>query len=304
MPGFRTETEYIMLRKDFVENYMIEANGAYVKVYLYTLMLAAEGAAAEQLEIAKSLNLLESDVKNALDYWKDKGLLEYKGEDIIIKSTFGKSSEKSAGQIAKIMLEDPDLSGLCNHIIPMLLKKPVTPKDMQTIYWMYDELGFSPTMIAALIEYCASNGKDSVQYAEKVAVTWSEKGIDSIDKIERHIKAEKERKSYFYSLRKLMGISDRPLHQKEEEYLKKWSTDLNMKEDMVALAYEYCIMQTSKLSFPYMDSILENWNKKNIHDVDSAEKEHSSFKGRHSEKGFDVYADDMDHTSLEELTRK
>ncbi|MCD8391489.1 MAG: DnaD domain protein [Firmicutes bacterium] len=306
MPGFKTKTEYILLPKDFVSDYMSEANGAYVKVYLYALMLASENRSEEQLEVAKALNLLESDVKNAFDYWKDKGLLEYDGADIVMKTASAGTSDgkKSAGQIAKIMLENSDLSGLCNQIIPSLLKKPITPKDMQTVYWMYDELGFTPEMIAVLIEYCASNGKDSVQYAEKVAVTWSEKGLNTIEKMERYIENEKKRKSYFYSIRKLMGISDRPLHQKEEEYLRKWSADLNMNEDMVALAYEYCIMQTSKLSFPYMDSILENWDKKNIHDVESAEAEHTNFQGKRSEKGFDVYADNIDHGSLEELTQK
>lgn len=302
MPKFGIKTDYVMLRRDFINDYMLDANGAYVKVYLYALMLAADGEAQEQSDIAKRLNLLESDVKNAFEYWKGKGLLTFDGTDVVIQSVAPTVGEKSGGDIAGRMLEDPDLSGLCSSLIPALLQKPVTPADMRTIYWLYDELGFTPEMIMTLLEYCVEIGKGSVKYAEKVAITWNEKGINTVDKMEAHIRREKERKTYFYSIRKLMGISDRPLHPKEEEYLKKWSEDWKMGEDMVALAYEYCIMQTSKLSFPYMDTILENWNRKNIHDAEGAEKEHSAFKGRRSEKGFDVYTDDVDHSSLEDLT--
>ena len=89
----------------------------------------------------------------------------------------------------------------------------------------------------------------------------------------------------------------------EEEYLRKWNEEFNMSEDMVALSYEYCIMQTGKLSFPYMDSILENWNGKNIHDIAAAQLEHESFKSAKNDSNFEVYNDDADHDELEKKLR-
>ena len=77
-----------------------------------------------------------------------------------------------------------------------------------------------------------------------------------------------------------------------------------MNEDMVALAYEYCIMQTNKLSFPYMDTILSNWRAKNIRTVEAAENEHSQFKSPRSEKSFNVYRDNVNHSELEQLMRE
>ena len=47
---------------------------------------------------------------------------------------------------------------------------------------------------------------------------------------------------------------------------------------MVELAYEYCIMQTTKLSFPYINSILKRWHELNIHNVADAKKDHEDFK--------------------------
>ena len=169
---------------------------------------------------------------------------------------------------------------------------------------MYDGLGLAPDAILMVIEYCVSKDKRSVAYAEKVAVTWCERGINTIETIDAYIKAESERANYFYSLRKLFGISDRPLSKKEEEYLKKWNEEFGMDEDMVALAYEYCIMQTNKLSFPYMDTILSNWRAKGIRTVADAEREHSQFKNPRSEKSFGVYRDNVNHSELEQLMRE
>ena len=73
MPSFKTNMDFVPVSTEFIEKYMVRANGSYVKVYLYASYLAAKNEGAEQAEIASSLNLLESDVKNAFDYWKDTG---------------------------------------------------------------------------------------------------------------------------------------------------------------------------------------------------------------------------------------
>ena len=86
-----------------------------------------------------------------------------------------------------------------------------------------------------------------------------------------------------------------------ETYLKTWHESYNMSEDMIALAYEYCIIQTAKLSFPYMDKIIERWYKQGIHDVLAAEEDNKNFKER---KTTDVAStNDNGYTDLENLTR-
>ncbi len=311
---FKIQSTAVPIPAEFIKTHMLRANGSYVKVYLYLMYLASSSSSAEQRDIAETLNLLESDVKNAIDYWRGEGLLTLKNGIVTMTSDSAASKpsakpsapvtgeipasgRKSPAQIAKIMSESEDLSGLC-YIAQSLLGAPINDRDMQTLYWMYDELGMSADVITMLLEYCAEKDKRSVPYAEKVAITWHEKGIDTIQKAEELMKKEKERESFASSLRRLFGIQDRPLSKKEGEYLKKWFDELKMGEDMIALAYEYCVIQTSKLSFPYMDTILENWNKKGIRDIAAAQAEHDGYK---SSKPQNLYKAQVNHNELESL---
>ena len=79
-----------------------------------------------------------------------------------------------------------------------------------------------------------------------------------------------------------------------------------MSEEMVALAYEYCIIQINKLSFPYMNSIIERWHQKGIYTIPDAEKDKEEFKASNGESGLNVYKEqtDFDYDSLEDIMQK
>lgn len=307
MPKFNCNIDFIPVSADFIENHMPQANGAYVKVYLMALSLAVSGREMSTGEIAAKLNLLESDVVNALEYWSKDGILHYDKENVLFGSASPapKSEEipakKSMEQISEAMTENKALADLCT-LSQEILGKPLQNKDIETLYWFYDELGLSPEVITMLLEYCVSKDKRNMNYIEKVAISWHENGIITIDAADKFITAEKEKSGYFYSLRKLFGIENRNLSKTEETYLKTWRDTYGMDENMVGLAYEYCIMQTNKLSFPYMNSIIKRWHELGIHTVPQAEQDHEDFKNKNKQNNLNVYDDNnINYDELEKI---
>lgn len=309
MPKFNCNIEVIPVSAEFINNKMPKANGAYVKVYLLSLSLAAEGAEMSYSDIAKKLNLLESDVVNAFEYWRSEGVLAYNdravmlgGEDTIKNDA---PVKKSMREISEEITANKALAELC-ELSQEILGKTLKSKDIETLYWFYDGLGLSPEVITMLLEYCVSKDKRNMNYIEKVAISWHENGILTIDAADKYITAEKERNSYFYSLRKLFGIEDRSLSKTEETYLKTWHNDYGMDENMVGLAYEYCVIQTNKLSFPYMNSIIKRWNELGIHTIEAAEKDREEFRSKNnSTDGESVYGDNgVDYGELEKIMRE
>ena len=61
---------------DFIENYMLAANGDYVKIYLYLLHCFKSGKEFSVSSLADLFQCTENDIKRALKYWESKGLLQ------------------------------------------------------------------------------------------------------------------------------------------------------------------------------------------------------------------------------------
>jgi DnaD/phage-associated family protein len=302
---FEKNNHGVFVDADFINKLMPTANGDYVKIYLYALMCAENGEVMTKAGIADRFGLLESDVARAFEYWRDMGALKM-SEGVIsfakntapvqrqadtrrteTQQTELRGAPKSGavdmtkrpnvGEAADALAADDKLAEMC-MLAQDMLGKTLTAQDTSTLYWFYDTLGFAPEIILMLLEYCASKDKRNMNYIEKIAITWHEKGIHTMEQVEAYIKKENDKGGYLNVIRRIMGITDRAFSRTEEEYLYKWRDKYGMGEDMVALAYEYCVIQTSKVSFPYMDRILERWNTNGIHTVAQAEADNESFR--------------------------
>ena len=239
MLKFSCNIDYIPVSVDFIENYMPEANGAYVKVYLLALSLAVYGYEMSASSIASQLNLLESDVINAFDYWNKKGALKYdkdsgnisfsaKEENINvsipikqaepIQNTESSPIKKSIDQVSNAMTQNKELADLC-LLAQEILGKTLTNSEIETLYYFYDELQLSPEVITILLEYCVSNGKKNMNYIEKVAISWNKNGIFTIDAADKFITAEKEKNGYAYKS-EIVGVL-KGLGFEEEDYGKQ-----------------------------------------------------------------------------------
>ena len=295
MPKFNAKNDYIPVSRDFIKNKMPSANGAYVKVYLASLLLGFDGTEMSTSSMSRMLDLLESDIVNALEYWNKKGALKYDGENVLFEGakslvrkdtadiTETEEPEKEQPKppvhdIAAEMTENKELSDLCT-IASEILERPLKKRDMETLYWFYDELEMSPEVITLLLEYCVSKDKRSMSFIEKTAIQWHKNGITTLSAADGFIRGEKESESYIGAMKRLFNFGDRKLSKSEEDTLNKWRADYGMDEDMVSLAYEYCLDAIHRLSFPYMDKIMSRWNELGITTVEAAEKDHDDFKG-------------------------
>ena len=63
--------------------------------------------------------------------------------------------------------------------------------------------------------------------------------------------------------------------------------------EMISLAYERCVDQTNKLSFPYINKILTSWQSSGIFSAEAAEKEQKPQKQDKDSHSFDLDEFDM-----------
>lgn len=295
MPNFNIKNEYMSVSMDFIENLMPDANPTFVKVYLYALMLSSKGEIIESGVIAKRLNLLESDVILAMKYWEEKGLL---GEAPKSFKPEVCPQETEVKEVADDILNNEELKHML-RISQEVLGKTLSSADAKTLYWIYDNLKLPIEVILVLLEYCVSINKRSMNYIEQVAVSWSDRGITTLEEADRFMREQNDKANSYSSLKRIFGINSRDFTTIELNYLNTWTSVYNMAEEMVALAYEYCILRTNKLSFPYMDKIIENWFERGIHTIADAEADNENFKNKGAKQASDFDLLKTDETAEE-----
>ncbi len=79
MRGFSVATEeedtFSSVSNSFIDYYMTDANGDYVKIYLYLLRVYQSGRRIRISDIADHFNLAEKDIARAIKYWVSKDVL-------------------------------------------------------------------------------------------------------------------------------------------------------------------------------------------------------------------------------------
>ncbi|MFQ9933256.1 MAG: DnaD domain protein [Lachnospiraceae bacterium] len=283
----------------FLDNYMIKANGEYVKVYLY-LLRCLSGSDRELTigYLADVLEHTENDIIRAIKYWAAQGLLtvgynnkeiayieiktlgEYETDHIAatvvhdepvkeqssgdIKASEDKETKKElpTDKLAEL-LRDDEVKMLL-YIVQKYMGKTLSPSETNKILYFYDGLKFSSELIEYLIEYCVSNNHKSFGYIEKVAISWHEEGISTVEEAKKHATSYSKLQ---YSILKAFGISGRNLGETEKEFVIKWTDQYGFSTDIIVEACNRTIMSVANPSFKYADSVLQKWKKKGVRTV-------------------------------------
>ncbi len=290
----------------FLDHYMPGANGEYVKVYLY--LLRALGDPSRELSVtglADALDHTEGDILRALKYWEKQKLLrletsaakELQGiyllkipmPDAVTEPLV---PEQEAGPpeaaVPKKRSYNPDepssfsSQSQCRQLLfvcEQYLNKTLSPSEVETLLYFYDQLHFSADLIEYLVEYCVCKGSRSIHYIETVALAWAEAGITTVAQA-------KERTTTYtrgcFAVMKAFGINDRNPVEPELKYIEKWLHTYDFTLELILEACRRTMERLHRPSFEYADQILKKWNQNKVHHLadvqalDEAHKKRSS----------------------------
>ena len=141
------------------------------------------------------------------------------------------------------------------------LGKTLSRTDVDTITYFYDSLGFSADLIEYLIEYCVENGHKSMHYIQKVALSWADENITSVEQA-RNTSALYNRTCY--SILNAFGIKGRGPASSELEYIRKWTETCAFDLELILEACNRTMSAIHQPSFEYTDKILENWKARDV----------------------------------------
>jgi len=292
----------------FIDEYMSEANGEFVKIYLYLLrQLNSSDAEFSISEIADKFEHTEKDVKRALCYWERMQLLHLdydSGSNLIGIQLLDAPSKTSAVEKTKPFVSADTVPSLAQPSVPekksysadtikqftetesvqellfiteQYLGRPLTVTDLNTIYYWHDDLKLSIELIEYLIEYSISNEHSSMHYMNKIALEWHKNDIKTVE--DAKLTNVQFNRSYA-TVMKHLGITKRSLVPAEMTYIDTWKNDYGFTMEMILAACDKTIASVNRPNFAYTDKILTEWKAANIRTLPDIAKYDSTRQNR------------------------
>lgn len=292
----------------FIDEHMKDANGEYVKIYLYLIRcLSQDGMEVSISAMADKLDHTEKDVRRALAYWEKAHLLQLEydnnGEIVgicVLEPQISSEMSNAVQAIPAITVSIPAINAAAApkpksytpeelqafqqdddfqemmFISEKYLRRPLSKTDLDAILYWYDGMGLSADLIEYLVEYCVERGHTSIHYMEKVAQNWADNQITTVEEAKQ---STGNHSQAYCRVMRSFGISGRSLAASERDYIEKWTNTYGFTLDIIEEACRRTINNIQKPSFKYTDSILDNWHRHNIHyvkDIERLDKEHAA----------------------------
>ncbi len=350
------EEGFTNISNNFIEYYMSDVNGDFVKIYLYLAMLCSSKRRITISDIADHLNCTENDICRGIRYWIKMGILklcynenkevtgivmkdikrpeeDYSADlkvlnfklaldtnnsnktnktnknvesESIMSSSMNNDTnniendqtdayEEDTDQIKaprkkqptpeelNQKMRDPELENLIQEA-NAYCNRNLSPKELNSLIYIKDQLAFSFDLCEYLLEYCAEIKKTNFNYIEKVAKNWYEEGITNREDAKEY----SQRYLTLYSrILKSLGITNRvspaPI---EKQYIDIWTKEFGFEDVIILEACNRAIKQKpNDATFPYVNGILSAWQKNNVQtlaDITSLDEQHEKRKQTNS----------------------
>lgn len=276
----RERSKDLYLRDTAVENiflneYMAQAEGDHVKVFLLALMNADHDAELDNEKLAKQLGLAIEDVLKAWSYWEQQGVIKkhlvdpkdpfrYEVEFLRLRErVFGnrKQKKKSDGQVSdqwKGLLENPAIRDMYAEI-ERITGRLFEGKEMSDLLAWITDYNLPPELVVYAYSYCVTKRNNNKhKYVASVIKEWAESGFRSIDEVEEYLSETDQRHYQYKRVLKAMGMFRNPTEE-ERRIMDIWLDEYHFDLDKVLEACK----KTSGISNPninYVHSILKAWN--------------------------------------------
>lgn len=262
----------------FINEYMPQAPGNYVKVYLFALMYADFDKNMTNETIAKHLGMEDEDVLKAWTYWEKLGVIRkhfikpgdkfhYQVEFINLKGlVYGKKS-KARKQDSKVpdrlkgLMDNKDIKEMYSGIERITGRLFEGNEPMEILSWITD-YNATPEMILYAYSYCVKKkGHSNHKYVAAVVKEWANQGLKTKDQIEDYLEETDNRHYLYKRVLRALGLLRNPTEE-EKRIMDTWFDQMGFTIDRVLDACK----KTTGISNPninYINTVLKAWSSGN-----------------------------------------
>jgi len=253
------------VENQFILEYLPDAKGDYIKVYLYGLMRCYHPEDDMNLgRMSRELNMTEDDVTTAFRYWERRGLVRRVSDKPPKWQYINIKQKDLSGAEAK----DPEYEAFSDAVYAAFDKvRRLHGSELSKCFEWREDMKLPTEVIVMLLNHMVEvKGRNfKIADAEKVAVRMAEEDIRTVDAAEEFFTRDGQAYEAVRRILKKLGKRNLPSEAQVNLYL-KWTKEWHFTPD----AIEEAVKLTAKgdPSMGYLDGILKGMRRENGTDIE------------------------------------
>ncbi len=276
---------YTLLPDAFFTEYISQAPGDYIKVYLYLLFLSKYNKDIKLNDLSKKIALPIKVIQEAIGYWEENNVLIKKGTDYILNSVQEIELNKLyspkitiSKETVQNMQKDKSRSNAIDHINTEFFQGIMSPSWYSDIDLWFKKYDFDEEVMIALFRYCFDKSALHRNYVKTVAEAWYNNHIKTFSELDEYFENQEKVKKIKKDICKKLGLT-RSLTQYEEAYIEKWLQEYHYGFDIIEIALKKTTSKTNP-NFDYIDKMISDWYDRKLLNSEDVKKYLLDFKNK------------------------
>ena len=276
MALFRFADQYAMfdttpVENLFIQEYMLRADGEFVKVYLYGLMQCYHPVESASVKtIARDLDMLETRVENAFAYWERMGLVRRVSDNPRVYAYENlKQQELMRAQDDDGLYHYKDFNNSLQAQFGA--DRLLHPQDFACVYDWIEGLSLPEEVVLMLVsgQIRARGKKFQFKSLNQEARRWAEAGVRTIADAEAMTRESSAGVEAVRQIYKKLG-KRHAVSEPDEALYAKWTREWGFEHATILAACD----ETTKgvPTFGYLDGILERMRREGLRDGRALQK--------------------------------
>lgn len=272
----------------FFTEYLSQASGDYIKIYLYIVFLSKYGKDVKINDLSKKLNIDFKTIQEGIKYWEDNGVITKKNTGYIINNLqeielhkLYKPKVALSAESIKQTAQNQYRAKAIENINNLFFQGIMSPSWYSDIDLWFKKYSFDEEVMIALFQYCYNRSALHRNYIQTVAEAWFKSNVKTFSDLDSLFEKQEKLNALYKSISKKLGYT-RPLTEYEKGYIEKWTIEYAFDLNIIEIALKKTTAKTNP-NFDYLDKLLSDWHDRGFKTVEEIEKFLSEFKQKNKD---------------------
>lgn len=246
----------------FINEFLPNASGDAIRVYLYGLYKCSTGAESTLAEFSQKLNLSEQDILSIYIYWQSLGLVQvfetnpFEVRYLPVKNGASSLRKFDVNKYKSFNMQAQEI----------ISGREILPNEFHEYYLLMESMHMKEDALLMIINYCVSkkDNKINMNYILTVAKNWAYEGYLTADLVEQHFAELEAFNQNLVDIIKTLGSKAKPSIDNYQTYL-TWVNNYGF--DFDTLLHLAKLTKTKKGNFEKLNATVQKCYELNLRSI-------------------------------------